>query len=127
MTRLLVNEAMRIERQTYLGARPFERTPERSGRANGYKPKKVKTRLGEIVFDIPQVREAGFYPGELEKGQRSEWALTLTRRRCMCRAFPWPGPATRTVAAINELLCGTSVSSTQASRAAAPLDEGLEV
>jgi hypothetical protein len=34
-------------------------------------------RLGEIVFDVPQVREGGFYLGALEKVLRSERALTL--------------------------------------------------
>lgn len=34
--------------------------------------------MGEIKFDIPQVREGGFYPESLEKGIRSERALNLT-------------------------------------------------
>jgi transposase-like protein len=121
MIRILVNEAMRIERQSYLGASPYERTPERRGRANGYKPKKVKTRIGEIAFDVPQVREGGFYPGALEKGLRSERALTLTLAEMYVQ-----GVSTRKVAAITERLCGTSVSSTQVSRAAVLLDEVLE-
>jgi len=78
LIRILVNAAMQIERQKYLGAGPYERTTERRGYANGYKPKTVKTRLGEITFDVPQVREGGFYPGALEKGVRSERALNLT-------------------------------------------------
>jgi transposase-like protein len=77
---------VRIERQTYLGAGPYERTPERRGRANGFKAKKItpalaggarETRMGEIAFDVPQGREGGFYPGALEKRLRSERALTL--------------------------------------------------
>jgi putative transposase len=121
MIRILVNEAMRIERQAYLGAGRYERTPERRGRANGYKAKKVKTRVGEISFDVPQVREGGFYPGALEKGLRSERALTLTLAEMYVQ-----GVSTRKVAAITERLCGTAVSSTQVSRAAALLDEVLE-
>ena len=54
--RILVNLAMRLEREVYLGAKPYERTPERRDYANGFKPKRVKTRLGSITFDIPQVR-----------------------------------------------------------------------
>jgi transposase-like protein len=42
--RTLINEAMRLEREQYLGAKPYERSPERNGDANGYKPKTVKTR-----------------------------------------------------------------------------------
>lgn len=121
MIRILVSEAMRIERQSYLGAGPYERTPERRGRANSYKTKKVKTRIGEIAFDVSQVREGGFYPGALEKGLRSEHALTLTLAEMYVQ-----GVSTRKVATITEVLCGTSVSSTQMSRAAALLDEVLE-
>jgi putative transposase len=54
--RLLLNEAMKIERARALQADPYERSPERRGYANGFKPKSVKTRLGEITFAVPQVR-----------------------------------------------------------------------
>jgi putative transposase len=121
LIRILVNEAMRIERQAYLGAGPYERTPDRLGRANGYKNKTVKTRVGEIDFAIPQVREGGFYPGALEKGVRSERALMLTLAEMYVQ-----GVSTRKVSAITEQLCGMSVSSTQVSRAASMLDEVLE-
>ena len=60
--RIFVNAAMQVERQNYLQAKPYERSSQRRGYANGHKPKTVKTRLGEITFDIPQVREGGFYP-----------------------------------------------------------------
>jgi putative transposase len=121
MIRVLVNETMRFERQNHLQARPHERTERRRGYANGYKPKRVKTRVGEINFDIPQVREGGFYPGALEKGLRSERALLLAMAEMYVK-----GVSTRKVAAITEKLCGTAVSSTQVSRAAAMLDEVLE-
>ena len=120
LIRILVNEAMRIERQAYLGAGPYERTPDRRDRVNGYKNKTAKTRVGEIDFAIPQVREGGFYPGALEKGVRSERALMLTLAEMYVQ-----GVSTRKVSAITEQLCGTSVSSTQVSRAASMLDEVL--
>lgn len=72
LIRILINEAMRLEREQHLGARPYERSPDRKGYANGYKPKTVKTRVGEIQFDVPQVRQGDFYPDALEKGLRSE-------------------------------------------------------
>jgi len=117
----LVNTAMQIERQKYLGAARYEHTPERSGHANGYKPKMVKTRLGALNFEVPQVREGGFYPQALEKGLRSERALTLTLAEMYVQ-----GVSTRNVAAVVEQLCGCEVSSSQVSQAAAQLDEKLE-
>ena len=121
LIRVLIDEAMRLEREQHLGAGPYERTPERQGHANGYKPKTVKTRLGEIQFAVPQVRQGNFYPGALEKGLRSERALSMTLAEMYVQ-----GVSTRRVAAITEQLCGTAVTSTQVSRAAALLDEILE-
>jgi len=108
MIRVIVNETMRFERQNHLQARPHERTEGRRGYANGYKPKRVKTRVGEINFDIPQVREGGFYPGALEKGLRGERALMLAMAEMYVK-----GVSTRKVASITEKLCGTAVSSSQ--------------
>ena len=52
--RVLSNNAMRVERAKYLQAREYERTDNRKGHANGFKPKTVKTRMGEIIA-VPQV------------------------------------------------------------------------
>jgi putative transposase len=116
----LVNAAMELERQHYLGAGPYERTEARRGYANGYKPKTVATRLGKLRFEVPQVREGGFYPNALEKGLRSERALKLALAEMYVQ-----GVSTRRVAAITEELCGFEVSSAQVSQAAAALDEQL--
>jgi transposase-like protein len=75
---VLINKVMQVERSKYLQAGEYERTEERKGHANGYKPKTVRTRMGEITFVVPQVREGGFYPSALEKGLRSERALIAT-------------------------------------------------
>lgn len=117
LLRVLLNAAMRQERQQYLQAQPFERTPERQAHANGFKEKTVATRVGSITVDIPQVREGGFYPSSLEKGLRSERALTLALAEMYVQ-----GVATRRVAQITEQLCGVSVSASQVSKAAAELD-----
>lgn len=121
MIRVLVNAAMQAERQQYLGAERYERTAERRGQRNGFKPKTVKTRLGEITFDIPQVREGGFYPQALEKGLRSERALNMALAEMYVQ-----GTSTRKVNAIVETMCGGSVSSSLVSKATAELDPLLE-
>ena len=122
MIRALVNQAMQIERDMHLNAKPYERSHGRLGHANGYKPKTVKTRVGKVTFDIPQVREGGFYPQALEKGLRSERALTMALAEMYVQ-----GVSTRKVAAITKKLCGTRVSAAQVSRAAEQLDELLEI
>ena len=45
--RLMLNEAMRIERSQALEADPYQRTEKRRGYANGFKPKTLNTRVGE--------------------------------------------------------------------------------
>ena len=60
-----------------LGARAHERTEERKGYANGYKPKEIQTRMGALELEVPQVRGLSFYPRSIEKGTRSEKALKL--------------------------------------------------
>ena len=121
LIRVMINAAMQAERQQYLKAEPYQRTPEREAYANGYKPKTMRTRVGEITFAVPQVRDGGFYPQALEKGLRSERALTLALAEMYVQ-----GVSTRKVKAITEQLCGTSVSSDMVSRATALLDEELE-
>lgn len=121
MLRVLINNAMQAERSRYLQAEEYERTEERIGHANGYKPKTVHTRVGDITFAVPQVREGGFYPSALEKGMRSERALM-----CALAEMYIQGVSTRKVKAITEELCGVEISAEQVSRATAQLDGVLQ-
>jgi len=120
--RILLNEAMKIERDNSLGAALYERTEARRGYANGYKPKTVDTRIGKLSVDVPQVRgDVDFYPSSLERGCRSERALKLAIAEMYVK-----GISTRRVTDVLEKMCGLQISSTQVSRVAAILDEQLE-
>jgi len=118
---ILLNEAMKIEREDVLAAGAYQRTPDRKGYANGYKPKTVDTRMGRITVDVPQVRgDIDFYPSALEKGCRSERALKVAIAEMYVK-----GISTRRVTSVLEKMCGLEISSTQVSRAAKILDEEL--
>ena len=91
---------MQAEKSKYLQAEEYERTAERRGHANGYKPKTVRTRISEITFAVPQVREGGFYPSALEKGLRSERVLLAAFAEMYVQ-----GVSTRRVKSITEELC----------------------
>ena len=121
--RLLLNHAMEIERSKALGAAPYERTAERKGYANGFKPKTLHTRLGKMTVNVPKVRgDIDFFPSALERGCRSERALTLAIAEMYVQ-----GVSTRKVNAILQELAGTlEISSTQVSRATAQLDQQLD-
>ena len=116
--RIMLNAAMLFERERFLNAAPYERTPDRLDYANGFKPKRLRTRIGELDLRIPQVRSSDFYPQSLERGTRSERALKLSLAEMYVQ-----GVSTRKVKAITEQLCGFEVSSAQVSRAVAELDE----
>ena len=80
------------------------------------------TRVGELTFDVPQVRNSGFYPSALEKGSRTEQALNIALAEMYVQ-----GVSTRKVITILQALLGpeVSLSSTQVSRVAEQLDVGL--
>jgi transposase-like protein len=120
LIRIVINAAMQAERTEHLQAEPYQHTSERRGYANGFKPKTMRTRVGEITFAVPQVREGGFYPEALEKGLRSERALTLALAEMYVQ-----GVSTRKVKSITEQLCGVNISSSAVSQAAMQLDTEL--
>jgi len=120
--RMLLNEAMKIEREQALGAVLYERSDQRKGYANGYKPRNIDTRMGRLSVDVPQVRgDVDFYPSALERGCRSERALKLAIAEMYVK-----GISTRRVTDVLEKMCGLDISSTQVSRVANILDEQLE-
>ena len=80
---IIMNCAMQIEREQALKAESHQRTADRQGYANGFKPKTLRTRVGEVHLRIPQTRDyhddegRPFYPKSLDRGVRSERAMTL--------------------------------------------------
>lgn len=116
----LLNEAMKLEREYALRAAPYERTPDRTGHANGFKDRTLRTRVGELELRVPQTRGVEFYPRVLERGQRSERALALAVAEMYLQ-----GVSTRKVTAVMQELCGLDVTSAQVSRAVQKLDEEL--
>lgn len=119
----LFDLAMRIERERYLGAGHYERTPGRLGYANGTKPKKVDTPAGTVTVNVPKTAGHGepFYPQSLERGRRSSRAVMLAVAEMYVK-----GVSTRDAEAVMKEFGIESLSSTQVSRAAKLLDDELE-
>lgn len=57
LIRIVINTAMQVERQKYLGVGPYERSAERRGRSNGFKSKTVSTRIAVVLarLVVPEV------------------------------------------------------------------------
>ena len=72
---MLMNEAMKIERENALQAQAYERTEHRLDYANGFKERNLYTRFGAVALKIPQTRNSDFYPSCFERGLRSELAV----------------------------------------------------
>jgi transposase-like protein len=78
-----MNHAMQIEREQEHKDESHQRTADRQGYANGFKPKTLRTRVGRVELRIPQTRDyrdengRPFYPQSLERGVRSDRAMTL--------------------------------------------------
>lgn len=119
---VLLNAAMKYEREKHIGVAPYERGEERNGQANGYKWRVLCSRLGQLGVSVPQVRGGSepFRPQSLEAALLSEKALRVALAEMYVQ-----GVSTRRVSAVLESLCGTSVSSTTVSRASAELDTVL--
>ncbi|WP_412506806.1 transposase, partial [Roseovarius sp. SYSU LYC5161] len=115
--------AMQIERERFLGAGHYERTPERRGYANGTKPKRIDTPAGTVNVQVPKT--AGhegepFYPQSLERGRRSVRAVMLAVAEMYVK-----GVSTRDAEAVMREFGIESLSSSQVSRAAKLLDDEL--
>lgn len=79
----LMNHAMQVERGQTVHAESHERTADRQGYANGFKPKTHSTRVERIDLRIPWTQgyrdENGrpSCPSALDRGVRSERATVL--------------------------------------------------
>jgi transposase-like protein len=116
--------AMQIERERFLRAGLYERTGERQGYANGYKPKRLDTPAGTVTVQVPKT--AGhdgepFYPQSLERGRRSVRAVMLAVAEMYIK-----GVSTREAEVVMREFGIESLSSSQVSRAATLLDDELE-
>jgi transposase-like protein len=122
--RVLVEQAVQTileaEMEAHLGAERYERTPDRRGYRNGYKPRQLQTRVGTLELRVPQARDGSFSTELFGRYQRSEQALVLTLMEMYVH-----GVSTRKVAAITEQLCGTRFSKSQVSTLTAQLDARL--
>jgi putative transposase len=111
--------AMEQEVARHVGAGLHERAESRVGRRNGYKPRALRTRVGEVGLSVPQVRGCEpYHPSLFGKWQRSERALLVA-----CAEMYFQGVSTRNVREVLEVMCDGDVSATTVSQVARELDE----
>ena len=112
-----LQQLLEAEITEHVGAAPYERSQSRKGHRNGYKPRKLKTRVGSLELLVPQDREGTFSTQLFARYQRNEKALVLALMEMYVE-----GVSTRKVREITEELCTTSFSKSHISDLAGNLD-----
>ena len=116
-----LQEYLEQEVALHIGALPYERTVDRRGHRNGYKPRQLNTRVGKLLLSIPQTRDGSFSTELFERYQRSEQALI-----CCLQEMVINGVSTRKVKRITEQLCGLDFSRSQVSEISKKLDTDIQ-
>lgn len=116
-----LQQLMELERDDHIDADRYERCPERQTTRNGYKPRRLYTRVGSLNLRVPQTRDGEFYPSILARYQRSEKALVAALSEAYVQ-----GVSTRKMAKVTEQLLGKEFSASTISRFAGELDAELE-
>jgi putative transposase len=70
-----LQQLIELEVAAVLGAERHERSEDRLGYRNGYRPRTLATQAGDIDLLIPKLRTGGFLPSILEPRRRVDQAL----------------------------------------------------
>jgi len=103
------------------GAQRYERTDSRKASRNGYKPRNLLTKYGELGLLKPQFREFPFETQVLEKYSRVEKAILTAVSESYLQ-----GVSTRRVEKIMNALGIEGISASSVSRITKELDEKVE-
>jgi putative transposase len=113
-----VQALMGAEADALCGAPLGQRSADRVNQRNGYRERRLDTRVGTLELAIPKLRQGGYFPEWLlELRRRGERALVAVVAECYVR-----GVSTRRVEGLVQTLGITSLSKSQVSELAKTLD-----
>lgn len=118
MLALMLQQFMEVEVSQQLGAAKSQRSSERLGHRNGYRERRLETRLGSLDLSIPKTRQGSYFPSFLEPRKRWEKAFV----QVACEAYVL-GVSTRKVEQLVESMGAQGFSKSEVSRMAQALDE----
>ena len=120
-TETLYQELIDAEAAAFIGAAPFERSPDRVTQRNGTRPSTLTTTAGELALRIPKLRQGSFFPSLLERRRRVDQALFAVVMEAYVH-----GVSTRKVDDLVKALgADTGISKSEVSRICANLDEDV--
>ena len=113
---------LEAERTEHLGGvKRYERSELRRDMRNGYKRRGMKSRLGNLILEVPQTR-LGYRSRMFERYERSERAMLTALAEMYIK-----GISTRKVTSLVEEVFGTTFSVDTVSRATKQLDEEVRI
>lgn len=115
-----LNSFMKAESTEQLKAEPYERTEERADSRNGFRDRKLNTRIGTITLKVPRHRNGSFETLIFDEYTRSEAALIASMMEMVVN-----GVSTAKVGKVVETLCGTSFSKSTVSNICKELDKNV--
>jgi len=112
---------MELEAEEHIGAGTHERSEDRKNHRNGYRDRKLETRLGTLNLRIPKLRSGSYFPSLLEPRKTSEQALVAVVQEAYIH-----GISTRKVDDLVQALGMTGISKSEVSRICKEMDERVE-
>lgn len=118
----VINHLLSAQADSVCGADYATVSPERTNRRNGYRQRRLDTRVGSIDVAIPKLRHGSYFPDWLmEKRSRAERALTSVVATCYLK-----GVSTRRMDDLVKTLGIAGLSKSQVSVIAKELDATVE-
>lgn len=120
--KMVVQLLMEADVSHQIGAKKYERTPERVTQRNGYRDRTWETRAGDIELDIPRLRQGTYYPDWLLEPRRpAEKALVNVIQQAYIA-----GVSTRKMEGVVEELGLNGLDKSKVSRMTKELNDEVE-
>ena len=114
----VMNALMDSEAQQMCGASRNERGDGRGNSRNGYRPRSLKTAVGDVELEIPKLRHGTYYP----EGMLARWSRVDTSVAAIVQEMYVCGVSTRKVERVASKLGISSLSSSEVSSLCSDLD-----
>ena len=112
---------MELEVEQKIGAGRHERNDDRTTHRNGYRDRKLETRMGTMDLRIPRLRSGSYFPSFLEPRKTSEQALVAVVQEAYLK-----GVSTRKVDDLVRAMGMSGISKSQVSRVCGEIDERVQ-
>ena len=118
----VLQRLMELEAEQKVGAGHHERSDARVTQRNGYRERRLETRLGTMDLKIPKLRSGSYFPSFLEPRKMSEHALVAVVQEAYVK-----GISTRKVDDLVQAMGMSGISKSQVSRMCSEIDERVKL